>query len=97
MSLLAKLLLGDPGAENSQVEDLQIGREVELRTTAKKREGCKPQCKQKGKNQQANQDSSGEKKNCSKSEQEKLLEDVSAKVCSELRKVSLKGHYCGSI
>ena len=37
MSLLAKLLLGDPGVENSQVEDLQIGREVELRTTAKKR------------------------------------------------------------
>ena len=35
-SLLAKLLLGDPGVENSQVEDLQIGREVELRTTAKK-------------------------------------------------------------
>ena len=47
MSLLAKLLLGDPGVENSQVEDLQIGREVELRTTAKKTEGCKPQCKQK--------------------------------------------------
>ena len=37
MSLLAKLLLGDPGVENSQVEDLQIGREVELCTTAKKR------------------------------------------------------------
>ena len=36
MSLLAKLLLGDPGVENSQVEDLQIGREVELRTTARK-------------------------------------------------------------
>ena len=101
MSLLAKLLLGDPGVENSQVEDLQIGREVELCTTAKKRprkeKDVSPSASKKVKTSKPTKTVSGEKKNCSKSEQEKLLEDVSAKVCSELRKVSLKGHYYGSI
>ena len=79
------------------MEDLQIGREVELRTTVKKREGCKPQCKLKAKISKPTKTVVERRRIAAKVNKKKLLEDVSAKVCSELRKVSLKGHYCGSI
>ena len=77
MSLLAKLLLGNPGVENRRTCRL-VGKWRTCRLVGKwsyallqrKKKDVAPG-KLKGKNQQANQDSSGEKKNCSKSEQEK--------------------------